>query len=392
MTTHKLSQQPPSTIAKPFDIAIIGGGIGGLALCIGLLKQHIPVHVYEAAPAFAEIGAGVSFGANARRAMSLIDPAILRRYEVLATHNQWPEKENWWFEFRMGMDGQSERNKLKAGERFFSRLGAQESIHRAHFLDALVSLIPEGTATFGKKVEEIEETIEGVLLKFADGTTARATAAIGCDGVKSRTRTIVLGEDAEHCKPQFTGKYAYRGLIPMDIAAKAIGDELALNSQMHWGYNGHLLTFPIEKGKTMNVVAFRTEPKGTWDHDEWVLPMKKEQMYGDFEGWGEDVQQILQLMQKPDLWSLHNHPPARTYFRKGKIALLGDCAHASTPHQGAGAGMAIGKPYLLVRAARTLALFQIQGKSPTTELTPIRSQRMHSSCQDCWERRKTSKR
>lgn len=45
-------------------------------------------------------------------------------------------------------------------------------------------------------------------------------------------------------------------------------------------------------------------------------------------------------MEKPDVWALFDHPPAPTYF-KGRIAILGDAAHASTPHQGAGAGQAI---------------------------------------------------
>jgi salicylate hydroxylase len=61
----------------------------------------------------------------------------------------------------------------------------------------------------------------------------------------------------------------------------------------------------------------------------------------DFEGWGNDVQAILRMMKSTDIWALFDHPPARTYYRAGRICLLGDCAHASTPHQGSGAGMAI---------------------------------------------------
>lgn len=61
---------------EPFSIAIVGGGIGGLTLAIGLQYQGVPHHIYESAQAFSEIGAGVSFGTNALRAMSLIDPAI----------------------------------------------------------------------------------------------------------------------------------------------------------------------------------------------------------------------------------------------------------------------------------------------------------------------------
>lgn len=51
-------------------------------------------------------------------------------------------------------------------------------------------------------------------------------------------------------------------------------------------------------------------------------------------------------MEKPDVWALFDHPPAPTYF-KGHFALLGDAAHASTPHQGAGAGQAIEDAFIL---------------------------------------------
>lgn len=96
----------------------------------------------------------------------------------------------------------------------------------------------------------------------------------------------------------------------------------------------------------MNVVAFRTEPSGKWENEQWVLPMERSKMEADFSGWGDDSKSILSLMEKPDLWALFNHLPAPTYY-KGRICLSGDAAHASTPHQGAGAGMALEDAYIL---------------------------------------------
>lgn len=73
---------------KLLHIAIIGGGIGGLALAIGLSKYaHLSFTIYEATSAFGEIGAGVGFGANSRRAMGLISPAVWKGYETTATFN-----------------------------------------------------------------------------------------------------------------------------------------------------------------------------------------------------------------------------------------------------------------------------------------------------------------
>ena len=72
---------------KPFTIAICGGGIAGLALAIGHLRHNVPFHLYESAHAFAEVGAGVSFGPNSLRAMSLIDPKIRKEFDKGATSN-----------------------------------------------------------------------------------------------------------------------------------------------------------------------------------------------------------------------------------------------------------------------------------------------------------------
>ncbi|TGO41849.1 hypothetical protein BHYA_0015g00120 [Botrytis hyacinthi] len=340
---------------KPFHVAICGGGIGGLCMAIGLIKQSIPCIVYEAAPAFAEIGAGVSFGPNSIRAMELIDPAIKRGFNNCATYNGSPEERDVWFDFRIGTseegwkDFKTGKPPVNEGE-FLAKVVAegygQASVHRAHFLDELVKLVPKEIAQFGKRVEKVEEKGSRLLMTFQDGTTAEADAVIGCDGIKSRTRHMVLGDDHDATSPVFSGKYAYRGLIPMEKAIGAVGEYLAKNSQMYLGHKSHILTFPIEKGATMNVVAFQTQPDGKWENEKWVIPMKESDMFSDFEGWGKDAKHILSLMEKPDVWALFDHPPAPTYY-KGRLVLSGDAAHASTPHQGAGAGQAIEDAFVL---------------------------------------------
>ena len=202
-------------------------------------------------------------------------------------------------------------------------------------------MIPKENASFGKRVERLEEFKDGrVRLHFHDGSTAEADAVIGCDGIKSRTRQILFGFNNPASHAVFTGKHAYRGLIPMEKAVALLGDELARNSQMYLGEHGHVLTFPIEHGKTMNVVAFHGTPSGKWDDEAWVKPMRMEDMMSEFADWGEDVKKILGQMEHPDIWAMFNMLPAETFYR-GRLALLGDAAHASTPHQGAGAGMAM---------------------------------------------------
>ncbi|KAI1411052.1 mannitol 1-phosphate dehydrogenase [Hypoxylon sp. FL1857] len=346
------------TTTKPFNIAIIGGGISGLTLAIGLHRQNVPFTVYESAHKFGEIGAGVGFGPNTVQAMELISPEIVEGYKRCVTHG-WDRK-NWFTvrvgdERKAGPDGvlkQKEKEGLKVGDPIFeihyTNDGLAGGVHRAHFLDELLRLIPKGTSKLGKRLVDITSATDGsqdVVLHFADGTTAQHSAVVGCDGIKSKSREILLGADY---KATFSGKYAYRGLIPMDKAVEMLGADIAQNAQMYMGYHGHLLTFPIEKGKTMNVVAFSSCE--TWTDPQWVVKTTKEKMLEDFSAWGPTVKAIIEAMEKRDIWALFNDPPAPTYYGTNqRICLLGDAAHATTPHQGAGAGMCIEDCFTLSR-------------------------------------------
>ena len=340
---------PSSTtpeIAKPLNVAVIGGGIGGLCFAIGLLRYNVTFHIYEAAHAFAEIGAGVGFGPNARQAMTLIDPRIKQGYEKYETTNHDDFAKDHFFQFRMGMDGKGGTKGLKVGDMISTPGGpgkGMSMIHRARFLDELVKLIPKNFVSFGKKVVAVEQIMKVVRLVFEDGTVTEASAAIGCDGVKSCVRQSLFGKESD---ATFTGKYAYRGLLPMSKAIDLVGEKLARNSQAYLGYGGHVLTMPVELGAIMNVVAFHTAADGKWDDHKWVLPMRKEDMNRDFADWGKDVKNILGLMEQPDLWALFDHAPIPQLWQ-GNVCLLGDAAHASTPHQGSGAGMALEDAYVL---------------------------------------------
>ncbi|MCJ1392729.1 hypothetical protein MMC18_005600 [Xylographa bjoerkii] len=338
------SATPPSE--KPFTVALIGGGIGGLCLAVGLSQHNIPFHVYEGALAFAEIGAGVGFGPNARQAMALIDPRIKQGYDKHATTNYNENHKDHYFQFRMGMDGRGRTEGLKAGHLICEPGGdgkGMSMIRRARFLDQLIALIPRDCTTFGKRLRTVEAVDEGVRMYFEDGTIAEASAVVGCDGIKSKVRQSLFGKNSD---AKFTGKYAYRGLLPMQKAVELLGEQRARNSQAYIGYGGHVITMQVERGEIMNVVAFRTKADGKWDDSRWVLPMRKDDMNRDFAEWGEDVKKILTLIEKPDLWALFDHDPIPQLWQ-GRVCLLGDAGHASTPHQGSGAGMALEDAYVL---------------------------------------------
>lgn len=213
---------------KNFEIAIIGGGIAGLTLAISLYHRGVPVKVYEAAHAFGEIGAGVSFTPNSIQSMKLCHDGIYRAFQSVCTKNVWPSKEKVWFDY---IDGYNEKD-----EQTFTITNSmgQNGVHRAHFLDELVGLLPSNLAQFGKRLQHLEEQDGGKFqLNFEDGTTAQADAVIGCDGIKSRVRRSMFGDDHPCANPSYTHKYAYRTLADMSDAIATIGEERAQNSFMH---------------------------------------------------------------------------------------------------------------------------------------------------------------
>ena len=254
-TTSYVSPNPSA-----FSVAIVGGGIGGLSLALGLLRHpHIDVHVYESAPSFGEIGAGVAIGPNAQRALELISPAARAAFDKHATPNLWPSKANNFAEHivvgaaiispnlmdqiqalgiraRLTAIVSLQGKGNNAGEVIDGQKNAtgMQSVHRARFLDELVKGVPAQRAHFNKRLQKINESEAGpVELCFKDGTTATADTVIGADGIHSAVREHLLGPEA--AKPRFSGSVCYRGIPTMDVAIEKLGAEYAQNSMMLCG-------------------------------------------------------------------------------------------------------------------------------------------------------------
>ncbi|KAH0293885.1 FAD/NAD(P)-binding domain-containing protein [Aureobasidium namibiae CBS 147.97] len=338
-------------IDKPqFSVAIIGGGVAGMTLTIALAKRGIDVRIYEQAPQFTEIGAGIAFSPNAKQAMEQCDPLVHEAYLRVATSSGSPDKINTWYDFVDSYTG-SEQWLFDV-----TRDAPADGCHRAHFLEEMIKLVPEGVAQFNKHLDKIMENGRSnpLTLNFSDGTTAEADIVIGSDGIKSSVRGILFGQDAPEAKPTYTHRYAYRGLLNMDNAIKALGKDLATNRTMHMGQDGHVLTFPVAHGKILNVVAFR------YDTDEWtdarlVVPTTKESAKQDFKDWGAKVRALLDLLEdKLDKWAIFDlgDHPLPTYA-KGRVAVIGDAAHATGPHHGAGAGICIEDSAILAELLHT---------------------------------------
>ena len=218
--------------SKPLSIAVIGGGIAGVTLTISLLARNIDVHLYERDADFEEVGAGIGLGPNAIKAMSLCDPGIKEGFDKVATPPGAPGKELAWLNF---LDAYSKNDDLSQ-RRMFSiyHAGSAQGCHRGQFLDECVKLIPKHVTHFRKRLDTvIDQGEKGVVLQFSDGSSATADAVVGCDGIRSRVRQLILGEDNPESYPQYTHVYAYRGLLPMDKAIETMGKDTATGRIVH---------------------------------------------------------------------------------------------------------------------------------------------------------------
>lgn len=94
------------------------------------------------------------------------------------------------------------------------------------------------------------------------------------------------------------------------------------------------------------VVAFSSANE--WTDPNWVVEADHDTIKSQFAGWSTTAQKIIGMMRKNDIWALFNHAPASTYVSEaGRVCIIGDAAHATTPHKGSGAGMAIEDAYVL---------------------------------------------
>src|SRR5215468_611172 len=188
-------------LRKDTSIAIIGAGIGGLALVAALRQTGIDAIVYEQAEAFARVGAGIQQSPNAMKVhRGLGIEGKLREVGFAPTSS-------------LNRDAISGKvtNDHPLGSVVEERHGAPYlTLHRGDLHAALADIVPAGSVHRGKKLARIAEQGARIALGFADGSEVEADAVIGADGVHSLVREHVGITD----RPRFTGRVAYRTTYP----------------------------------------------------------------------------------------------------------------------------------------------------------------------------------
>ena len=316
---------------SPQKILIIGGGIGGLALALALIRRAIDVVVCEQATELKEVGAGIQIGANGMRVLHALGlKAALERTQFLASGKQarlWNTGETW--------------DTFDLGAIAHERYGAPHVfMHRgdlqAVLVDAIRAARPDAIV-LGKRLASLTQDETGVDVVFHDGTRLRGTLAVGADGIHSRVRETLFGPDA----PTFAGIVAWRGLVPMHELPPQISRTAAVN----WlGPNGHALHYPVRRGELMNIVAFGE--RSDWQVESWTARGTHDEIANDFRGWHADLHEMLSRIAEPFKWALMLRP-AMPRWSVGRVTLMGDACHPTLPFLGQGAVMAIEDAYVL---------------------------------------------
>ena len=214
------------------QIAICGGGLGGLTAALALTRRGFDVTVYEQTERLAEVGAGLQLAANATRVFAEL--GVLDRIAALASVPQgkrvrlWDSGESWKL-FDLGAVSQE-----KYGSPYLM-------VHRADLQSVLIDAFAEiapGRLVLSKRLTGIDQTGDRPTLKFADGTQASADVVVGADGVHSVVRRELFGAT----EATFSGCMAWRGVVDAGTLPDALREPQGTN----WiGPHGHVIQLSL---------------------------------------------------------------------------------------------------------------------------------------------------
>ena len=315
------------------SVAIVGGGIGGLAAGLALLRAGIDVTIYEQAAELQEVGAGVQISPNGTRLLRAwgLEDAM----RSLGTGTAGKEVRVW--------NTASAKRFMELGAEADRRYGAPYlTFHRADLHGMLLAAVRREKANavqLGRKLTRLLDDGPSVHLEMADGSTVQADAAIGADGVHSRARQLLFGAD----KPRFTGCMAWRGVIDTAHLPASINR----SGGVSWlGPTAHVLTYPIRQGRMLNFIGM--VDRDDWTVDSWSASGTTEECLRDFEGWHPDVVAMARAIAIQYKWALIVREPL-PQWTVGRVSLLGDACHSTLPFLAQGANMALEDAMVLSR-------------------------------------------
>lgn len=323
-------------VAQPRDVqvVVVGAGLGGLTAAAALLDRGFKVTVLEQAAALAEVGAGVQLSANATRILSLLGMGAA--VDELGVQPSGKEIRLWstgqvWPLFDLGAAS-------------IQRYGHPYAMfHRADLHKALVEGVRQrdpAAIRLNCRVESVESSGARPAVVLSTGERVVADVVVGADGVHSRVRRLVVGQDSS----ALSGLYAWRGVIPTQQLPEHLRKPVGVN----WvGPGRHVIHYPLRRGELTNFVGIVEGSAGGLE--SWTQQGTLEDCLSDFQGWHEDVQTLIRAIEVHFKWALMVREPIDCWSQ-GTVTLLGDAAHPTLPFLAQGACMALEDGYVLARA------------------------------------------
>lgn len=314
------------------DIGIAGGGVGGLSAAIALQAQGHRVTVYEQSARYSHVGADVNLTPNVVVALDGLGVGEgVRRTGARPT-----------FRISRDWDTGAETSRLAMGDTAEQQYGSpQLTIHRADLIDALAAAFPATQVQFDKRVQAVTQHNGQVHVRFDDGQSATHEVLIGADGIHSRVRAALFGD--EH--PRFTGVVSYRSVVPTERVRDV--PEIEAFTKW-WGPNpqSQIVTFPLNLGR--DTFVFATTGQDSWQEESWTRPGDVEELRSHYRDFHPDARKLLDACDSVLKSALYERDPL-AQWTVGQVTLLGDACHPMLPFMAQGAGMAIEDAVILGR-------------------------------------------
>jgi len=312
------------------DIAIIGAGIGGLAAAGALRQRGIEAVVYEQAPAFGPVGAGVQLTPNATKVLRGLGlDAILRRDGFaprVGLNRQW--------------DTGQITNSVEMGSIIESRYGSPDlAIHRHRLHAALATLLPLDAVRFNRKLTGLDRVRGKIRMSFADADPVEVDAAIGADGLHSVVRTTLFGPGPM----RFTGQAGYRAVLP---ASRVTGVEIDERVKW-WGPDRHVVSYFTTPGKD-EIYYIAATPESDFKTESWSMKGDIDALLAAFAGFHPQILAVLRAAPEVRKWALVDRDPLPSWG-KDRIMLIGDACHPMPPYLAQGAASALEDAAVLSR-------------------------------------------
>ncbi len=304
---------------EPIDVAIAGGGIGGLTLAIALARRGITARVFERAERLEPVGAGITMQVNAMRVFERLGlaNAVTAAGRVLAVGALRTPNGKVLRSLQLLDDSSSDRS---------------VAIHRARLHEVLVAALPPETLVTGTAIAGVAIEGDGATLEHADGTRTAARIVVGADGIHSAIRTALHGEQPL----RDSGQIAWRGIAPHAFADDEPSGET-------WGRRARFGIVPISATDTywFAVLDAADSPPETADQRAALREL--------FASWHEPIPALLDTEGPVIRTPILDRPPIDEWGN-GSVTLLGDAAHPMTPNLGQGGCQAIEDAWVLAAA------------------------------------------